>query len=363
MRLLIVDDEPSILELLGVALKALGTYKVKTATSAKQAMAMIEDKPREFDAFLLDIQMPGMNGIELCESLRENPHYKSCPIIMLTAMSTMSYVEKAFEAGATDYVTKPFDFENLKQRLNSARKMKYAKAPADAGEANPALMRSAFTDQKHEYAETLDLGRVERFIGVSEFDNYVAQMSRSKATNTAAFAVKIKNGAQIAQAATTMEFHALFVRIAQSLSKATTANGSLWTYRGNGVFLCAEYGSRKTDTDEMAREVGQELARLNAQSIVPSIVVGEHAKLETFHADSTQELINGAMSALDGLEPIVFVPSPAPAAEAQSEADPLPRTKPVVVQRPQANADGEKSRRRPDRQAYERMLLDCFRNG
>jgi CheY-like chemotaxis protein len=70
MRLLIVDDEPSILELLGVALKALGTYKVKTATSAKQALQMIEGKPREFDAFLLDIQMPEMNGIDLCAEIR-----------------------------------------------------------------------------------------------------------------------------------------------------------------------------------------------------------------------------------------------------------------------------------------------------
>ena len=95
MRILAVDDEPSILELLTTFLESEDDNDIVTASSGKQALAIIETSEIQFDCILVDIQMPEMNGITLCENIRAVPGYFHVPIIMLTAMSQKSYIEKA----------------------------------------------------------------------------------------------------------------------------------------------------------------------------------------------------------------------------------------------------------------------------
>ena len=361
MRLLIVDDEPSILELLGVALKALGTYKVKTATSAKQALQMI-------DAFLLDIQMPEMNGIDLCAEIRRNELYKNAPILMLTAMSQMSYVEKAFEAGATDYVTKPFNFEDLKQRLNTARKLKYSKASVGEAEDNPSMMRSVLYHESQDYASELDFSKVERFIGKAEFENYVRQMSLSKASQTCAFALRVGNGAEINVQTSSMDFFKTMMKVAQELVYGTQSAGSLLTYVGSGVFVCAEHGNRLTDTEKLERAIATALSTATFTGPCPEIAVGEHAEMETFDPGSGPKLIEDAIER--AMQRDVFTVGPSTQSNVTHiSSAPVARPQSGYVQRPQRPAQSSQSsgsspsKARPDRQAYEKMLLDSLRNG
>jgi len=361
MRLLIVDDEPSILELLGVALKALGTYKVKTATSAKQALQMIEGKPREFDAFLLDIQMPEMNGIDLCAELRRNDLYKNAPILMLTAMSQMSYVEKAFEAGATDYVTKPFNFEDLKQRLNAARKLKYSKAAAGETEDAPSLMRSVLYHESQDFSSELDFSKVERFIGSAEFENYVRQMSLSKASQTCAFALRVANGAEINVQTSSMDFYKTMMKVAQELVQGTQSAGSLLCYAGNGIFLCAEHGNRLTDTEKLERAIATALAKGTFSGPRPEIAIGEHAEMEGFDPASGPKLLEDAIERAK--QRAVFLVDPDSSNVTHISSAPVNRTATPYVQRPQRPPQPAQSKARPDRQAYEKMLLDSLRNG
>ncbi|MGH1424602.1 MAG: response regulator [Pseudooceanicola sp.] len=364
MRLLIVDDEPSILELLGVALKALGTYKVKTATSAKQALQMIEDKPREFDAFLLDVQMPNMNGIDLCAEIRRNELYRNAPILMLTAMSQMSYVEKAFEAGATDYVTKPFNFEDLKQRLNTARKLKYSNtaASATAAEATPAMMRSIFYHENLDYSSELDFSKVKRFIGVAEFDNYVRQMAMSKAAHTCAFALRIANGDQISAKSASIDFYNVFHKIAVALSDATEENGSLLTYRGNGIFLCAEHGRRLTDTESLERRIAQMASTMDCKGPCPEIAVGANVEMEATNSDSGRRLLDAAIAKAQERAPYSIAPMPQVQAVAPSAPKSVAAAQ-LQMRRPATPEPVASPKARPDRKAYEQMLLDSLRNG
>ena len=74
-----------------------------------------------FDCLLFDISMPGMDGVELCRCVRQFPQYRQTPVIMLTAMRDMTHMGDAYRAGATDYVTKPFDIEELGLRLHAAQ--------------------------------------------------------------------------------------------------------------------------------------------------------------------------------------------------------------------------------------------------
>ncbi|PWE30023.1 hypothetical protein DDZ14_15795 [Maritimibacter sp. 55A14] len=120
MKILAVDDDLMILELLKEAMAALGEFEVETASSGEMAIEIIRERGPVYDCFLLDIQMPETDGIEVCKTIRAIPGCEHTPVIMATAMSQTAYMERAYAAGATDYLIKPFDFIELNTRLNAA---------------------------------------------------------------------------------------------------------------------------------------------------------------------------------------------------------------------------------------------------
>ena len=120
MKILAVDDDEIMLELLATATLAAGYDDVTLATSGVEALQILEESITPFDCFLLDIAMPKMNGIQLCKKIREYKIYDKTPIIMITAITETESAEHAFEAGATDYVAKPFDIFELGHRIKIA---------------------------------------------------------------------------------------------------------------------------------------------------------------------------------------------------------------------------------------------------
>ena len=119
MRILAVDDDPIILDLLKFLMVQIGGHRLITVSGAKEALEEVS-KPGQppFDCFLLDIDMPGMNGIELCELLRKHSLYQNCPILMITNMDQRKFVYEAFAAGATDYLTKPIELNEIRTRID-----------------------------------------------------------------------------------------------------------------------------------------------------------------------------------------------------------------------------------------------------
>ena len=121
MRILAVDDDPVILQLLRGALTGedMGCDLV-CCDSAEEALETLERSIRPFDCFLLDVMLPGIDGIELCGMLRDMPDHKLTPIIMITASTDPNLMGRAFGAGATDFVTKPLNGLDLGARINTA---------------------------------------------------------------------------------------------------------------------------------------------------------------------------------------------------------------------------------------------------
>lgn len=114
MRILTVDDEPAILRLLG-AILARGGYDVVTAADARSAKAAFEHGC--IDAVILDLGLPDQDGLEVIASIRSA---SNVPLIVVTARSEVSEKVAALDLGADDYVTKPFDGDELLARLRSA---------------------------------------------------------------------------------------------------------------------------------------------------------------------------------------------------------------------------------------------------
>lgn len=109
-RILIVDDEKMMIELLTDHLQDCG-YEILSAVSAKEAVACLQKRP---DLILLDINMPGTDGLELCRSIRD---HIVCPILFLTARITEQDKINGLQYGGDDYITKPFSLTELSARI------------------------------------------------------------------------------------------------------------------------------------------------------------------------------------------------------------------------------------------------------
>jgi two-component system, sensor histidine kinase and response regulator len=119
-NILIVDDAPNNLQILGYILECEG-YKIHKALSGLTALQLVDKiKP---DLILLDIMMPGMNGFEVCSKIKENQKLNEIPIIIISALNDTSNIVRAFNDGAADYITKPFQAEEVKARVATHLKL------------------------------------------------------------------------------------------------------------------------------------------------------------------------------------------------------------------------------------------------
>ena len=114
MRILIVEDEPSIANFIRDGLEEEG-FAVDVAENGKKGLNLALENLEEYDVILLDWMLPGMSGIDICRNIRlEN---KIVPVIFLTAKDTVDDVVFGLESGANDYIRKPFSFEELLARI------------------------------------------------------------------------------------------------------------------------------------------------------------------------------------------------------------------------------------------------------
>ena len=114
-RVLVTDDDADVRRVLRKTLDALG-FEVSESTNGEQAVRAAAVRP--FDAVLMDVNMPGIGGIEACRKIRQNA--PRCQILMLTVRDREADKIEALDAGADDYITKPFSIPELAARLRSA---------------------------------------------------------------------------------------------------------------------------------------------------------------------------------------------------------------------------------------------------
>ena len=114
-KILVVEDEPDIAEALQARLE-LEEYEVEVAKDGQEGA----DKARSFkpDLILLDVMLPKVSGIEVCKVLKADEKTKSIPIVILTALPHIEDAEQAFQAGANDFINKPYTNDRLMQKIH-----------------------------------------------------------------------------------------------------------------------------------------------------------------------------------------------------------------------------------------------------
>ncbi|WP_050928992.1 response regulator [Aestuariivita boseongensis] len=332
MKILAVDDDPSILEVLEAALSTLENYDVFTAMSAAEGLEILMDHPEMFQAALIDIQMPEMNGIELCREIRKLPDYTDTPLIVVTAMSQRSYISDAFRAGATDYVTKPFDLIDLRSRVASAVRQ---------ASRNVSKRASGTRD----LSEALQLRNVTRFLGQDEYENYVMQISQSLTSKSSVVAIKVNNVKHLHDALEPEEFQAAMETVGKSISELTRQDGHMISYRGNGIFLCIRIGRYDVLPDSFELVLNREIYANKPDALAKVALnasVGDTAVLRS----------NSKVEALDALGAAIA------SAEERAESASLG---PDMSRRILSNQSRSTEEKRVERRVYSRLLKDVMR--
>jgi two-component system, chemotaxis family, chemotaxis protein CheY len=115
-KALVVDDSKTIRIILGRILKEFG-YEVCEAGNGKEALKVMETEKAAVNLVLADWNMPEMNGLELLKQLRQDPDLASLKVIMVTTETELDHIVSALEAGANEYVMKPFTKDILREKL------------------------------------------------------------------------------------------------------------------------------------------------------------------------------------------------------------------------------------------------------
>lgn len=189
LRILAVDDDPFILGLVPVIASGAGFPHVTAVASAALALDAISAADTPFDCLLLDINMPKMDGIELCRRIRNIPGYGRTPIIMLTGKRDMNSMEHAYLAGASDYATKPFDIVEFEQRLHSVHGEILERHSGNSAEIADQTIPAVTSIVGGSKTGMMDAaaGLVSRKV----VEDYLTQLSNKELADVRVFAVKV----------------------------------------------------------------------------------------------------------------------------------------------------------------------------
>ena len=266
MKILAVDDDPFILELLTEVVAMFEDHELLTAASAADALRVM-GATTDIDCFLVDIQMPGQDGISLCRAIRKIEVFERSPILMLTAMSEKRYIDDAFAAGATDYINKPFEIQDLRSRLNTVEKLIASRrADMDRLFVTPSGHRASERDTPIALYEPFDIHDIDGVVAPMALENYVTKLSRNALFGSSVFGVAVRQIDGHYGGLSSFDFQSMIVDVAEALSDQLASHQFLLTYVGSGCFICVVEGGARLDVRRFTDAVNLAVHRMGLSS-------------------------------------------------------------------------------------------------
>lgn len=283
MHILAVDDDPFILELIPKIAATAGFPRVTTASSAAVALDLIAAAPRPFDCLLLDINMPVVNGIDLCERVRRLASYGETPIIMLTAMTDIDHMNRAFRAGASDYTTKPFDIIDFADRLQIAS----ARVAAERSRTEQPIRITA--DER-----LTPVKEVPALVNPRALASYVSRLTGSALTGTYVMAVALDADPDDLP----VTYLPTLVRAAMAIDGIFGPTRHLVAHMGGGRFVIVASGSVMPDPDAVRDDLWHRLTDSTERNGDHHLVVsvGRPIRLQMAKVDRSRIAFEGAIA-------------------------------------------------------------------
>lgn len=259
MKILAVDDDPFVLSFLSEVAAKADFPEISTAGSSEVALEMLRNENLCFDCLLIDISLPGMNGIELCSLARKIPAYSKNPIIILTARTERDIINRAFEAGATDYVKKPLDIAVLQACLRMAKKLRTTLNEA-VSDATGIDGEELATTHEHSFAlsHELPIHGVKYLIRYIALANYMNQLPEADMACSQVVGIKIDGIEKIYTRASEGEFLSLLTQTADAISNTFRLYDYMMAYTGSGMFIVVS-GKENLETSVELEDKVQDL--------------------------------------------------------------------------------------------------------
>jgi len=259
MRLLAVDDDPVIHDLLADGLAPVPGLELTCTLSARGALEML-DAGTPVDAFLLDIMMPEMDGITLCALLRDRPEHRATPILMLTSAAARRNMPSAFAAGATDFLAKPIDATELAARLNMA--MMLHDSLSEARRAREQLKR--FLSELGEEARPGPAVIPEfapgcRLLPPLALENRLLHL-RNGAYTLTIITFRIPGFSRVWETTTASGFRTAIETTAEAIFDVLPETGTTLSYIGHGAFIGVVEGPNRLVPQLLAARIGVSIA-------------------------------------------------------------------------------------------------------
>ncbi|MDD3587743.1 MAG: response regulator transcription factor [Thermoguttaceae bacterium] len=225
-KILVVEDDESIREMLGILLESRGYTQVTLVASGEEALESAEKSP--FALVLLDLTLPGIDGLEVCQRLQKIPQNAHSPIVMLTARGAESDIVVGLEMGAVDYIVKPFNNQTLIARIRAhLRRTRELTAGGNYTEPEDVVRRDGFTIRPAE--RSVDLQGKEIDLTFTEYELLIFLLqSPGRVWSRSEIAIALRGDDY-------MSFdRAIDVQVAKLRKKLGTAGGLIETIRGIG---------------------------------------------------------------------------------------------------------------------------------
>lgn len=300
MKILAVDDDPTFRELLSLMLREMAHEDVTPASSGEQALEIIAQATQPFGCFLLDIQMPGMSGVEVCRAIRKLEIYRQTPIVMITSMSGKGFVDAAFMAGATDYLTKPLDRLEMRARIGMAARL-HAEQDRSAALADQASANAHTPKLRLDFEASAAIPDVGNCIEYLALENYLLTLGYSRQIGLAAFAVRIENAGAIFSLADPAAYLNMLKDVAVVIADELKTEQPLFAYAGAGDFVALV--SRLVEHETKDLELAINIALMDFENIyaseglpTPKVIVGELVRSSMVAFGSPVMILNKAVA-------------------------------------------------------------------
>ena len=243
MNILAVDDEPFILELIPKIAAKAGYSEVTTAATGLQALDIVQNSGRIYDCLVFDINMPGMDGIELCTRVRALPGYSKSPVIMLTAMKVLVYLDRAFKAGATDYTAKPFDIIAFGERLRIVE-TQLIDQRTQVGTASKvgSIQLDGLRVHRFDLSDALTISGGNDLIDYAALQIYLTRFSRTAVEVAYVMAVSVDQIEELYSQTSSAGFVQALTQVAAAIDEVFKPYGYAMSYAGHGQFIIVSNG-------------------------------------------------------------------------------------------------------------------------
>ncbi|MFN7222973.1 MAG: PleD family two-component system response regulator [Paracoccaceae bacterium] len=302
LRYLAIDDDPAFHLILTQMMVQLGYQAPVCATSAIEALDRLADPQAHFDGILLDIQMPGMDGIEACQRIRALPQHRETPIMMVTTLNGRAYVDRAFAVGATDYLTKPIDRLELQARLSMldrfVRERTLSQSLRFAVEAMGDLPGVGF-----DFDDAVPLPKSDLLIDYLALQNHLLTLSRLKLHSHMAMAFQLVGASGLFYRLERMDYLDYMADVGSAISAALKRHSFLLAHAGGGEYICVLNRTQAIDSMEIEQDIASELMTYaasydNLGLLMPAVRVGEPVHSGLFSPAAVKTMLSRARASV-----------------------------------------------------------------